>query len=146
MPAAPFVYVPQEVDALFGGIGLNGFSDGSMIVITPNEDAMTLNVGADGEATVVVNANQSFGIRVTLQQASPINDYLSSIWALNRKGVGFRPFMLRDRRGTTFFSAPYTWVKKLPELQYNKEQQNREWELETNYADLIIGGNVPATL
>ena len=59
-------YDPKQISVIVGGAIISGFADGEFVTTERNEDAFTLNVGADGEGGRVKSNNKSGRITLTL--------------------------------------------------------------------------------
>lgn len=126
-------YDPKDISAIFAGINIQGFADGTYINVERNEDAFSLAVGAQGEGTRVKNNNKSGRITFTLQQSSPSNaelDALATADELSNSGTG--PLLVRDNGGNDLHKGEVAWIVKKPVAAYAKELSNREWIIETD--------------
>lgn len=132
MPIA--TYDPKQVLVTFNGQPLSGYADGTMVSIETAEDLYALTVGADGKATRVRSQNLSGSITITLMQTSLSNDLLFAAFQADQQtpAAGVSEFQLKDANGRDLVHAANAWVKKLPTLEYGKEQSNREWVLESD--------------
>lgn len=136
-------YDPGQINANLGGRDLSGFAKGTFIEVDRAVDVVTEDVGADGEVTIVISQNRSGTIKITLQQASPLNDYLSSLaTALENRNMtlAIQPFLLKDSNGTTVVSAKQCWVRKKAKADFAVEAENREWIIATGYLNYDVGG------
>ncbi|MCI8661393.1 MAG: DUF3277 family protein [Lachnospiraceae bacterium] len=77
-------YDPKKVNVNVDGTIITGFSSDGIITISKNEDAVTPNVGCQGDVVYEENANESGTIALTLQGTSPSLAKLRSL-AVNRK-------------------------------------------------------------
>ena len=76
-------YNAGKVTVIFNGFNITGFADGTFINITQQNDGITTQVGADGELARAVNTDRRCTVTVTLQQTSPANDFLSSMYSID---------------------------------------------------------------
>ena len=133
---------PRKVFVTFAGKLLTGFMDGTAIAVSRNEDAFTLLVGSDGEASRTANANKSGTAVLTLKQTSASNDVLSQQHALDElSNTGSGALQIKDASGRTLINAPDAWVKKWANVDLGKEETGREWTIECGRLDMFIGGN-----
>jgi hypothetical protein len=137
-------YDPKLVTVIFGG-PLTGFADGTFVNVSYNDDLFTLVIGADGEACRAKTNNLSARVAVTLLQSSASNVFLSA--ALNTDlnsplGDGILPFFLKDLSGTTLMSAENAWIVKPADVENAREPGSREWTIETDNMQFLVGGNV----
>src|SRR3954471_4025451 len=94
----------KAVSAVFAGIILGGFADGTGIQVTQNEDSFKLTVGADGEAVRAKSNNRSGRVKISLLQGSAANDLLSALHALDvntSNGDGIGTLIIKDNSGRT---------------------------------------------
>ena len=134
-------YDPGQVITNIGGRDVTGYAPGTFVELKRNKEAFTISVGSDGEITRVKSQDRSGTIKVTLKQDSPLNDYFSSLATQDeRTSDAAVPGIVKDANGTTLGSAQKLWVKKKPDTAFSDASENREWEFETGFLDLTIGG------
>lgn len=134
---------PALVNLQVGSMTGTAYAEGTFIEVEREVDAASKTVGADGEVTLVVSNNTSGTIKATFQQASPMNDYLSSLAdALERKdfATAIIPVTMKDTNGTTLASAKQAWVKKKAKTEFDAASKDREWIIETGYLNYTVGG------
>ena len=137
-----FTYDPNEAVLSVGGVPLSGFTDGSFIKVSRDEDAYTKAVGADGQVSRAKSANRSGSITITLKQTSVSNDVLSGFAQADEVGnAGLVPVLIKDLLGTTLVSSAGTWIKKMADVDMGKELSDREWVLDCESINLVVGGN-----
>lgn len=133
---------PKQVSITLGGKIITGFQDGSFIIVRMNEQAFQMKIGTDGEGTRVKTNNRSGQIQINLMQSSPSNDDLSSIALADQlANLGVRPFFMKDNTGTTVAAAATAWIQKLPDTEFSNEATGRQWILETDSLELLVGSN-----
>ena len=64
-------YDPKKVNVNVDGTIITGFAGDGIITASKNEDAVTPNVGCQGDVVYEENANESGTIALTLQGTSP---------------------------------------------------------------------------
>lgn len=136
-------YAPDEVNLAYGTQVASGVAKGSFIEAERSVDTSTVDIGSDGEATLIISPNKSGTIKVTLQQSSPFNDYLTGAFrAMEARNMAqaVLPLMLKDLNGTTLLQAKQAWVKKPAKVVYADGAESREWIIETGYLDVFVGG------
>lgn len=138
-------YSGDEVVLVVGNIPVSsGFADGTFVSVEFDEDAFTLTVGTDGEATRSKSNNRSATITITLMQTSDVNDLLSAQYLLDINspgGAGLVPFLLKDTSGRSLFLAEQCWIQKAPAIEYGRESGTVEWTLRTSSLVPFFGGN-----
>ncbi len=122
----------------------SGFDDGLFLEIEQDADDFTVKVGTDGETTRSKTNNHNASIKLHLMQSSDGNAALSVINNLDKltpNGGGVGPMLVRDRQGTSLYTASKCWVSKPPKVEFAREATPRVWEL--HCADLVRldGGN-----
>lgn len=128
---------PKKLTVAAGGVQLSGFAETDMITITPNKERAMLKVGVDGEGARVKNYDNSAEIKITLLQSSESNDILSAYALAN----SVFSFVMRDSNGTSLATALTCWVKRYPDLSFGSEVKDREWVLESDDLQLVVGSS-----
>jgi hypothetical protein len=137
----PKTYDPSKVVATFKGNILTGFGKDSKIEVERNEDAVSLDVGCDGEFCRSINRNKSGKLKLTFMQSSPSNDVLSAALAIDElTGAGAGEFSLEDLNGTSLVNC-IAWVTKQAPIKRGKTVVENEWTLETGKLEGFNGGN-----
>ena len=77
-------YDTKKVNVNVDGTTLTGFASDGIITVSKSEDAVTPNVGVQGDVVYEENANESGTVAVTLQQTSSSLQKLRNL-ASNRK-------------------------------------------------------------
>lgn len=63
-------YDPKKVNVVVDGTTLTGFASDGIITVSKSEDAVTTQVGVQGDVAYEENANESGTVAVTLMQTS----------------------------------------------------------------------------
>lgn len=137
-------YYPDEVALIAVGLPISGFAPGSFISIEKNEEAFSLQIGADSEGCRTRTNNFSGRITFTLQQSSALNDALSAIHNIDMRspsGDGVLPSMIKDNSGRTLVEAETSWIVKHPTVEFSNEATDREWIIESDNLNMQVGGN-----
>ncbi len=137
-------YDPDDVSAVFAGIPIAGYADGTFVEIEQDEDDFSLTVGSDGEACRAKTNNRAASMTVTLLQSSATNDLLSAkrnADILTPSGDGIGAFMVKDNSGTTVCNAQKAWIVKPPAVVYSRGVEARAWTFKTDSMDWFVGGN-----
>lgn len=137
-------YSPDEVDVLFAGIPITGWADGEFLTIEWTTDRFTSTAGTDGEVT----RNRSGDFRATatvrLMQTSDSNDLLSALANIDRRarnGAGVGAFLVRDNQGRSLYTAANAWIRRPPNVSFDREATVREWVIEIANLEDFTGGN-----
>jgi hypothetical protein len=134
-------YSPEDVSVSIAGAVLSGYSEGTFVVVSREEDAYSKVVGSDGDVTRSKNANKSGTIALTLKASSPSNDILSGLATKDElDGSGVAPIIVKDNSGTTICGGK-GWVRKKPDAEFAKEVGDREWTFDVGTLTMFIGGN-----
>jgi hypothetical protein len=137
-------YNSAKVMVIFNGFPLSGFADGTFVGIVMQNDGITTQVGADGEIARAINSDRRCTVTVTLQQTSPANDFLSTMFSTDILTCGgiMGPILVQDLCGETIFMAPEAWIVKPADAEFGKEIQTRAWAIHTGAPTIYsIGGN-----
>lgn len=135
---------PNNVVITFASLPIQGFADGSFIVIEPVSDAFNWVVGADGETARSKSMDKRRIARVTLLQTSDSNDVLSEIHRLDveaANGAGIAAFTVTDLSGRTQCIEPQAFILRAPNVELGKEIGPREWVFGLPDPKWNVGGN-----
>src|SRR5215472_18970077 len=133
------VYDADQVSLIFmGALIQSGFDDGVFLDIDQEADDFTHKVGTDGETARSKTNNHNADVKVHLMQTSDGNAALSALNNLDKlapNGAGVGPMLIRDRQGTSLYTAAHCWVRKPPDVQFAREASDRVWTL--HCSDLV---------
>lgn len=133
----------RQVSVIVGGRIMAGFAEGDdSVMVERNEDAWSLKVGADGEATRSKSNNKSGKVTLKLQQTSESNAILSAFAKADElSNSGAVPVLIKDNSGLSLHAAEQAWVIKMPSSGFGAESGEREWVLESDNMEMFEGGN-----
>ena len=131
---------PKQVKVSVAGVNIVGFSEEKVTVERAN-NAWELNVGCDGEATRVKSNDLSGTITVTLQQTSPSNDFLTTVFYNDQNNDECVRIEIVDSSGKSKIIAEKAWVEKMPDATYAKAHSDRQWVFRTNNVGYYLAGN-----
>ena len=135
-------YDPKQVLLILNGVHIHGFLEGTFITARRNKDAMSLQVGVDGEGTRSKSSDKSGRLEIFLNQSSESNDVFSALaLADEATGLGVVPAMLKDNSGRSLFVAENAWVVKFPDAPFETNSVGRQWILETDNLTVFLGGS-----
>lgn len=135
-------YDPKLIVLNVKGRNISGYADGTFVEVEREADAFSKTTGADGEVTRVKSQNLTGSIKVTLQQGSPSNDFISSLATQDEQtSDAVFPVLLKDANGTTIAQGSKCWVKKKANTTYGKDAENREWTFDVAQLSYDVGGN-----
>ena len=141
-----YTYSPEEVRVIVGGVPMSAFADGTFVNVTRDEQAYNKVTGADGRTSRARTANRAGAITITLQQTSPSNDVLSGFMLADEAGdQGVVSVMIKDSSGRTLHFCAAAWVQQMPDQDFSKDIENREWILDCSRIDSFVGGNQAQT-
>ena len=137
-------YDPKLVILTVNGVPITGYPDGTFISVEPSGDRFTKIVGADGEVARSKSNDYSHTITITLLQTSLSNDFLSSLFNLDRlSNAGKCAIQIKDLLGTSLLFWQSAWIQAEPGVEYAKEIGERAWTFATGNIDIQnIGGNI----
>lgn len=140
---------PSRVRMRVLGIELTGFAQ-KKVSIKQKTDTWKLVTGCEGETTRVKSLDTSGTITVTLQQTSPSNQFLSTLYFLDRQLAVPVPVWIYyegDSFGESIFGLStkiislQTWIKKLPDINYSNKLDETVWEFESDNLLYFLFGN-----
>ncbi len=136
-------YAPDEVNITVGTQPVTGLKEGTFVEAERTVETSMLEIGSDGEATLSISPNQSGMIKITLQQASPLNDYFNTLFQnLQQKNLSLAvvPISMVDKNGTTVVSSKQSIIQKPSKVSFADKPEAREWTFLCPYLDMEIGG------
>jgi len=131
---------PKSVKVTVAGVNIVGFSEEKVTVERAN-NSWELNVGCDGEATRVKSNDLSGTITLTLQQTSPSNDFLTTVFYNDQNNDECVKIEIVDSSGKSKIIADKAWVEKMPDATYAKAHSDRQWVFRTNNVGYYLAGN-----
>lgn len=132
----------RKLNVIFGVAQITGYADGDALTVEEKNPAFNIAEGADGHVDRIKNNANSLAITISLRQTSPTNQVLSALHLADRAGGVPLPLLIKDRNGTTLFSAAQAWIEKFPKAAFGNEAKTREWVIHTGSQYVInIGGN-----
>lgn len=135
-------YDAKNISMIVGTKPITGLADGSYLTVRRNEDAWTLQVGADGEPVRSKSNNRSGQFEFNLQQGSDENDFFSELALADEvSNGGVVPVLVKDNLGKSLYAAESVWVKKIPDSEFAKETGARTWLMETGILSAFIGSS-----
>jgi hypothetical protein len=124
------VYDADQVTVTLAGIPVTGFADGEFVRIERESAAFQDVAGTDGEVTRSKSNDDRASVTFRLMQSSPANDLLSALYNLDKNtpgGAGVGVMMVRDRQGTSLFTAEHAWISESPPVSLDRTATEREW-------------------
>lgn len=136
-------YSFKEVVFILAGVPITGFMSGDdVILVKRRTDVATPVVGADGNATVAVNADKSYDITFKLLQSSISNAVIQGILTTSDSvALVSVPIQIQNLGGTDGCSALNAILTKQADLQFGAGVNGREWTFFSNDAIVYIGGS-----
>lgn len=144
--AGVYTYASDEVQVIVGGVRMSGLADGTFVNVSRDEQAFNKVTGADGSTSRAKTANRSGAISITLKQTSPANDVLTGFMVADEaSNQGVVPVLVKDTSGRTLHYASAAWVQQMPDQDFGKEINDREWVMDCARIDSFVGGNQQQT-
>lgn len=137
-------YAPDDVSIVVGTQAVTGVHEGSFVEAERRKDIGELDVGSDGEVTMVISPDRSGTVKIVLQQSSPLNDYFSTLHAaIQNKDTanGVKPILIKDANGTTVIQTSQSFVQKVSKVSFADKPEGREWMFLCPYLDIAPGSN-----
>lgn len=138
------VYDADNVTVSVAGIPLHGYADGEFLTLEMETDMFDDVVGSDGEVSRSKTKDGRATATIKLMQTSDSNDLLSALAAadkLAQNGAGIGAFLVRDRSGRAIYTATECWVKKEPNVSFDRAAKEREWVIRIADMNRFDGGN-----
>ena len=151
---ALLTYDPLAVVAIYQGVNITGYQDGTFIEVERSSDSFTKHVGSTGQVARVQSRDQSGKITITLMHVSPTNDLLAALLALdelsntvsaglpNGPGTNFGSFQVKDLHGNMKCQAHEAWIMKQPKVERAEKLSSVVWVFECSQISMFAGGNV----
>ena len=132
---------PSQLSVVFGTTAIDGWAEDTMINIETEDQQYNDSTDIHGNVTrYKVNRNTAL-ITLTLTEASPSNDVLSSYAELDKvSDAGSFPIMIKDPNGTTLFSSTSGYIIQKPAVEFGMEAKTREWQIKATNVSNFIGG------
>lgn len=132
---------PINIVFTFGGVPASGYLEGTFVECERYADAMSMNIGSDGEGTRIKSQNKSGYIKLSLKQDSPFNDYLTNLANQDEDtSDAVKSALLTDKQGSTIGKASKAWIKRKPKVVFSNGVEGREWTFDTVNLVLDVGG------
>lgn len=133
-------FSPKKIRGGWNKIPFLGYMDSSFVEIEYDEDAVTPHVGAQGDVTFILNANQMAKATITLIQGSPTNEALSKLTPdPSRDFMPTGAFALVDLNGTTIVSGDKAVIQKSAKVEFSKTLTGRKWTFLIPQAQINVG-------
>lgn len=138
-------YDAKEVSVIVGGIQIDsGFADGEFCRIEQETDDFDDVVGTDGEVTRSKTYDRRANVTILVMQSSKSNQALSALSNLDRtapNGAGIVPVMVRDRNGDSLYESQHGWIKRPPDVSFDRTATPREWLIRCGQLERNDAGN-----
>lgn len=127
---------------------VNGFSKGDDVIsIEFNEDAVMTEVGADGQMSIALSADESATLKLKLSQTSKSNRVFDRIINLQRSingAVDFAPCFVKvqDVYRQDAAVGVYAVIKKKPPMVRGAGLNSQEWEIIMEKCAMTFGDTV----
>jgi hypothetical protein len=143
--SATKVYDASQVSMSFMGAVIDsGYADGPFLKVEQTHQDFETVIGTDGETTRYPTLTRNAKVTILLKQSSSGNAKLSAINNIDiasHNGAGIGPMFIRDRLGTSVYSAQHCWIAQPPDVQMDRSAGPREWHLECSDLVRFDGGN-----
>ncbi|AEZ66389.1 DUF3277 family protein [Pectobacterium atrosepticum] len=121
-------YDPAKVLVFIGGQRVSGFAADTKIVITRNNDNISVHAGVDGEISNALSRDNTGVMTLSLQNTAKWNGYLAQ-WQrqANVTGLIYLPVQVEGSQGLSLNTIG--WIQKQPDLSYGTEVGQMDWEI-----------------
>jgi hypothetical protein len=124
-------YMCKKVLLSCGSHSVSGFADDSFVSVEANGDGIAKQVGCDGEIVRSIDPDETYKLKVTLQQTSDSVDFFQKMYDRDQStGEAMFPVLLTDLKGSVIFQSDQMWVTNKPNRTYGKAAQNIEVQLD----------------
>lgn len=127
------------------GVGASGYADGVFCTIEQDGPSFTYKKGTDGTISrSKTNERMTKIVIRTMNTNSDTNGFLSDMLETdeqNPNGAGVGTFVLEDLQGTTKFRANKAWVSAPAKQTFDRDPNEREWEIHAIRSSITVGGN-----
>lgn len=131
----------KDFSIIYGARDITGLAEDG-VSIAFNGEGYTQTVGAQGEVSLNLDANESATVTINLLSTSDSNDYLSNLYQLGRNGgTKEYPLILRDQNGNTLYTSSDAVIKRIPDTTKGKETGTNPWEIICGHLVGYEGGN-----
>ncbi len=130
-------YSPKRITASFSGTKPDGsafaiqfrkFMDNEFLTVDMIEDSVTMHIGGQGDATIVLNANEAAKVGVSFVQGAEENDQLDELVPnASRNWLPTGTLVLEDLNGTTLLTEHQAVVQRRPKTGFGKAVGARDW-------------------
>ncbi len=138
-------YDPDQISINFAGIPVeSGLADTTFLTVTRNVEAFKTKVSADGQVTRVKVKDKTGRVTITLMQRSDVNAAFSALHTLDKEtpnGAGVGPLLIKDRQGTSLYTASKAWIEKDPDANFGTDSDVRAWVIFCADLVALTGGN-----
>lgn len=131
---------PKDVTVTVAGSIIDGFAQ-DQIVVDRESNQVEDEIGADGDVARRITNDRRGTITITLLQTSRSNLVLSGLAVADElSGTVTFPVVIKDQRGNDLHIAANAWIRKMPRTVYRMGVESREWQLRTNYLNMLVAG------
>ena len=131
-------YDPSRIVAVWNGLILSGYADGTFIDIERRKPAFEIYVGTTGAAARCRTRDDTAKATITLLAQAPVNELLI-VMAYDDANdwQGVSPFKLKDLNGSIVAFAVEAWPVKVPKVTRSKQADVMVWEFAMSDFDVI---------
>ena len=139
-----YSYVPSSIKCKIFGVELVGLSKESMVSIERLNDVSTFRKAQDGSYTAFNDNLGSYRVTFHIEQVSPSNDFLHTIFKLHqRSGLNLKiPLHVEEKskNGGTSFTSFEVFFETEPRREFTNESGSVEWSFICNNARYFVRG------
>jgi hypothetical protein len=133
-------YSPQQVVVTVGGLPITAKAEDEFCTVAQNEEDSTLQMGADGEAAVMISNNLSGRVTIKVLGGSEANDICMAAYIVWKSTKVPTAIFIKDLNGRSLHTAEKAWPVKVPDKAYAKAAGEVEWVFETDRLISFVGG------
>ena len=139
-----YTYVPSAIKCSIFGVELVGLSKESIVSIERLNEVNTFRKAQDGSYTAFNDSIGSYRVTFHIEQVSPSNDFLHTIFKLHqRSGLNLKiPLFVEEKSkggGTSFLSFE-VFFETEPRRDFTSESTSVEWSFICNDGSYFVRG------
>lgn len=124
-------YDPMKVSVLVNYVPVTGFADGTFVSVNRNNPTWNTVSGASGEVVRSKSNDKTGTIEITLMQSSAFNSTMKGLMLADETSNAgkFTIQVIDNNTGKEIIGATEGWINQPPQIEYGKEQSERQWTI-----------------
>jgi hypothetical protein len=127
-------YDSKQIIMTYGSTVVGGYADGTFVKVTAAGDTWTPYMGADGEQSRALSADDTSTVEITLSASSRTNDEFSEYFETDKETrTNMQQLAISDKNGTSLHKWAQAYITKAPDWENGKENSDRVWTFQTGH-------------